>query len=182
MSLTAAGVLSSARAGSTIAVAVSSEVSRPRITSTSSITGTGLKKCMPITRSGRPVAAPSAVIEIEEVFEARIAPSGKSASARRNSSSFAAASSTIASIIRSAGPSSPAGSIRASTSAGSSAAPFAASFSRLARIPARPRSTAPGAESTSTTARPDAATTCAIPEPIWPAPTTRTVGKRTPGA
>ena len=42
-----------------IARAVSSEVSSPRITSTSFSTGTGLKKCMPITRSGRPVAAAS---------------------------------------------------------------------------------------------------------------------------
>ena len=42
-----------------IASAVSSEVSLPRTTSTSFSTGTGLKKCMPITRSGRAVAAAS---------------------------------------------------------------------------------------------------------------------------
>ena len=33
--------------------------------STSFMTGTGFMKCMPITRSGRPVAAASRVIEIE---------------------------------------------------------------------------------------------------------------------
>jgi predicted GNAT family N-acyltransferase len=40
------------------------------------------------------------------------------------------------------------------------------------------RSTAPGTESWSDTRLPDAATTCAIPPPIWPAPTTRTCSKR----
>jgi len=39
---------------------------------------------------------------------------------------------------------------------------------------AAPRSTAPGAASWSETVRPEAATTCAIPPPIWPAPTTST--------
>jgi hypothetical protein len=40
-----------------IAAAVSSEVWTARITSTSFSTGTGLKKCIPITRSGRCVTA-----------------------------------------------------------------------------------------------------------------------------
>ena len=98
-----AGSLPRSRASSTIAAAVSSEVWTARITSTSFSTGTGLKKCMPITRSGRAVTAASEVIGIELVFDARIAPSGRTPSARRKSSSFAAASSLIASIIRSAG-------------------------------------------------------------------------------
>ena len=42
------------------------------MTSTSFIIGTGLKKCIPITRSGRDVCAASLVIEMEEVFEARM--------------------------------------------------------------------------------------------------------------
>ena len=42
-----------ARRAATIAAAVSSDVCTARITSTSFSTGTGLKKCMPITRSGR---------------------------------------------------------------------------------------------------------------------------------
>ena len=37
------------------------------ISSTSAITGTGLKKCIPITRSGRPVTAASEPIGIELV-------------------------------------------------------------------------------------------------------------------
>jgi hypothetical protein len=42
------------------------------MTSTSFITGTGLKKCIPIILSGRLVNAPSLVMEMEEVFKARI--------------------------------------------------------------------------------------------------------------
>ena len=45
----------------------------PRMISTSCITGTGFMKCMPMTRSGRRVAAPSVVIEIDDVLLARIA-------------------------------------------------------------------------------------------------------------
>src|SRR5881397_1204850 len=85
-----------------IAAAVSSEVSRPRTISTSFSTGTGLKKCIPITLSGRRVAAASEPIGIEDVFDARTASGGSSASARRKISSLTAASSTTASIIRSA--------------------------------------------------------------------------------
>ena len=42
----------------------------PRMISTSFITGTGFMKCMPMNFSGRSVAAPSRVIEIDEVFDA----------------------------------------------------------------------------------------------------------------
>lgn len=41
-------------ATSTTTSRVASEVSSPRITSTSCMRGTGLKKCMPMKRSGRP--------------------------------------------------------------------------------------------------------------------------------
>ena len=44
----------------------------PRMTSTSVITGTGFMKCMPMTLSGRFVAAAIFVIEIDDVFEARM--------------------------------------------------------------------------------------------------------------
>jgi hypothetical protein len=67
-----------------IAAAVSSEVWTARITSTSFSTGTGLKKCIPITRSGRSVTAASDVIGIEDVFEARTR-LGQQPSARRKS-------------------------------------------------------------------------------------------------
>ena len=42
----------------------------PRISSTSSISGTGFMKWMPMKRSGRSVAAASRVIEIDEVLVA----------------------------------------------------------------------------------------------------------------
>ena len=110
------------------------------------MTGAGLKKCIPTTRSGRPVTAASDVIGIDDVFEARIASGGSVSSARRNTSSFTAASSTTASIIRSAAAIPSAGSTRASTSSGSGP-PFSASLPRLRRIVSRPRSTVPGAAS-----------------------------------
>ena len=45
----------------------------PRTTSTSAITGAGLKKCMPTMRSGCFSPAASAVIDSDEVLLARIA-------------------------------------------------------------------------------------------------------------
>ena len=145
-SFACAGTLPSSSASVVIAAAVSSEVWTARITSTSFSTGTGLKKCIPITRSGRPVTAASEVIGIEEVFDASTAPSGSSSSARRKRSSFTAASSITASIRRSAATRSSTALTRASTSSGSEP-PFSASFSRLFRIAASPRSVAPGAAS-----------------------------------
>ncbi len=54
---------------------VESDVGKPRTISTSFISGTGFMKCMPITRSGRPDAAASLVIEIDDVFDAKMASS-----------------------------------------------------------------------------------------------------------
>ena len=48
------------------------DLSLPRTTSTSFITGTGLKKCMPMTLSGRDVASASRVIEIDDFTEEEI--------------------------------------------------------------------------------------------------------------
>ena len=53
---------------------------------------------MPMTFSGRLVAAASDVIGIDDVFEARIASGGSVSSARRKIASLTAASSTTASI------------------------------------------------------------------------------------
>jgi hypothetical protein len=60
--------LAEALARASTAACVSSEVCRPRISSTSAISGTGLKKCMPMNLPARPVAAASWVIEIDEVL------------------------------------------------------------------------------------------------------------------
>ncbi len=51
---------------------VSSLVVSPRITSTSFINGTGLKKWSPANRSGRLVFAASSVMQSEEVLEQKI--------------------------------------------------------------------------------------------------------------
>jgi hypothetical protein len=98
---------------------------------------------MPITRSGRPVAAASEAIGIEDVLEASTASSGSVASARRKTSSLTPASSTTASTIKSAGTRSSTGEIRPNTSSGSGP-PFSASLARLSPIASNPRSTAPG--------------------------------------
>ena len=78
--LTTIGVLPSAFASATAASTVASSVRRPRISSTSAIIGTGLKKCMPMNFPGRDVAAASRVMEIDDVFVARITPGRASAS------------------------------------------------------------------------------------------------------
>ncbi len=77
----------------------SSELSTPRTTSTSGMTTAGLKKCMPTTEPGRPVAAPIRVIGIDDVFEARIASGASTITSSAAKSSFLRPSfSTIASM------------------------------------------------------------------------------------
>jgi len=59
---------------------VASLVCRPRTISTSAMTGTGLKKCIPMKRSGCDIAAASLVTEIEDVLDAMIVSARTSAS------------------------------------------------------------------------------------------------------
>ncbi len=66
------GVFPISFASSSTFLYVSSDVAIPRMTSTSVMTGTGFMKCIPITLSGRFVTAAILVIEIEDVFEARM--------------------------------------------------------------------------------------------------------------
>ena len=66
------GSLPSDRANSKTVSAVSSDVAIVRTTSTSFMTGTGLKKCSPAKRSARCVAADISVIVSEDVFEQKI--------------------------------------------------------------------------------------------------------------
>ena len=75
--LTVMGVLPNTAAMACTAAWVASLVCRPRIISTNAISGTGLKKCMPMQRSGRWVTAASLVMEIDEVLDA-ISTSGAS--------------------------------------------------------------------------------------------------------
>ena len=69
---TVIGDLPNASASAFTVSCVSSLVCRPRMISTSAIIGTGLKKCMPMKRSGRFVAAASLVMLMELVLVATI--------------------------------------------------------------------------------------------------------------
>ena len=75
-----------------------SSVCSARTTSTSGISGAGLKKCSPRQRSGRALPAAIAVIEIAEVLLASTARSSQMPSRAAKSSRLAPMSSTIASI------------------------------------------------------------------------------------
>ena len=98
-SFTSTGAFPNCTARSRTEVRVSSDVASPRITSTSFITGTGLKKCMPMTCSGRLVIAASFVIEIEDVFDARIT-SGRQMRSRSRKSSDLISNFSVAASIR----------------------------------------------------------------------------------
>ncbi len=155
-------------------------VSSDGTSSTSFSTGTGLKKCTPMTCSGRLVAMPSFMIGIDEVFDAKIA-SGSSTtlSSAVNTSvltcSFSATASTTR--LRSA---------KSATSVVNRIRSSAASRSDSDSLPLRtPRpsevairafaaSVAPRSTSAISTSRPARAHTSAIPEPISPDPTTPT--------
>ncbi len=175
-----AGVLPRSRARATIAAAVSSEVSSPRITSTSWRTGTGLKKCMPMTRSGRFVAAARLVIGMDDVFEARIAAGGNSSSARRKMPLLASGVLDDG-LDQEVGGNEVVDRLDAREHLRRVNVAFLGELREAPPIAPRPRSTAPGNASCSETRRPEAATTCAIPPPICPAPTTRTCSKSTSG-
>ena len=66
------GALPQAAAVAWIVAATALSVASPLTTSTSGITGAGLKKCMPTTREGWLKPAASAVIESDDVFDAMI--------------------------------------------------------------------------------------------------------------
>ncbi len=174
------GVLPHARLSSKIAAATSTSVCSPETTSTSFISGTGLKKCMPTSRPGRFSPLASAVIEIDDVFEARIARSSTIASSCRNSARLASRFSTIASITTpapAAWSSDAAAPIRAADRPSHRrrrACPWrrARRASRRAwRAPSRPR---PRGCRTAGPRGPAWAATCAMPAPMMPAPTTKT--------
>ncbi len=150
------GVLPQAPAVAAIVAATAGSVARPDTTSTSGISGTGLKKCMPTIRPGRSMPCASAVIDSDEVFEASMAPGSTSGSSCANSVRLAARSSTIASITRPATQASasvPTVTIRASAAAAASPAslPRATSLSKVAASDCFAASAAPKRASCSCT-------------------------------
>src|SRR6266542_3415899 len=148
-------------------------------TSTSFISGTGLKKCSPSTCPGRLVAAAIAVTLHDEVFEASSACGRQMASSLTKVSFLSAWFSVIASMTRSQ-------SLRSSSWVDplrrpsvcsltrSSILAFATSASRLLRRPASPLSRNAWFASITTVGNPACADTCAMPEPMSPQPMTPT--------
>src|SRR5216117_4309653 len=74
VSLAAIGSLPSEAAKAKARLNVSADVVTVRTTSTSAMSGTGLKKCSPTNRSARLVAPASSAIVRLEVLEAKIVP------------------------------------------------------------------------------------------------------------
>src|SRR6266496_2408747 len=79
----------------------SSAVEMVRTTSTSFITGAGLKKCRPTTSDGREVAAAQEITGSEDVVVASTAPGFSTSSSAPNTACFTARSSATASITSS---------------------------------------------------------------------------------
>ena len=101
-SRTTIGVLPIRLARATSVTTVASLVCSPRITSTSCMRSTGLKKCMPAKFSGRATALAMRVIEMVEVFEARMASGWQNRlRARGRACTLAASFSTMASMTTS---------------------------------------------------------------------------------
>jgi hypothetical protein len=105
----------------------SSDESSARTTSTSGISGAGLKKCIPTTRSGDDVAAAISVTDSADVFVASTAPRGRSLELGEERA-LRSSSSTIASITR---------------SQSRSAASRSSSSRRATRVPIRPACAGP---------------------------------------
>ena len=158
------------------------EVARPLTTSTSFITGAGLKKCSPATRSGFLTPAAIAVIEIDEVLLVNSVDGAQIAASCVNSAVLTSNRSEAASITKSASASAAkswAGCRRASSASACSDAslPRATRDARRPAIPSIARSTALGLISKIRTGCPAAAATSAMPAPMVPLPITATVAK-----
>ena len=154
-----------------------SPVCSAAITSSSRISGGGLKKCMPTTLSGRAAADASELTRIDEVLVASTADSPQISDSRPNSSRFSSIRSGAASITSSqpASASSEGARVRRSPAECACSAvqrPRSAPFSRPERTRSRPLSSASGSGSCSTVSSPARQPSCAIPAPIVPAPTT----------
>ena len=159
---------------------VASLVCSARITSTSTITGTGFIKCIPTKRSGRFVSAASVVTEIDDVLLAMMTSGGRISSASPSTGRLISIFSGTASTTKSAAAMaviSVTGCNRPRTVSFSASAilPFLISRSRFFLIVSIPRSRNRCSTSRKITLYPERANTCAMPFPIVPAPSTATV-------
>ncbi len=158
----------------------SAEVTTVRTTSTSFITGAGLKKCRPTTCSGRAVATAISVTLSDEVLVARMASGWQTRSSSAKIRCLRSRRSGTASITRSAerSASSPTAKVTRPSSASRSASaslPLATARSVEPVRWARPRSRAASEISTATTSMPLRAKTSTMPAPMVPSPTTPTL-------
>src|SRR3712207_2697274 len=154
-------------------------VTTVRTISTSFMTGAGLKKCIPTTRSGRPLVMASSVTDRLEVFVARIVSGGqmpcscertavlssvRSGTASTTSSTSARSSIEVVKVIRSR---------IASRSSAPRRPRSTARCVDFSTCP-RPRTRASPATSTAVTVSPARANTSTMPAPMVPRPTTPT--------
>lgn len=151
------------------------------------MTGTGLKKCKPITRSGRDVTVASLMTGTDDVFVANTTPSANgNASSRRNRSldlsdlrdSFDDEI-AVGEIGESGGPGQR---VHGLSCAAGSSTRLAALRSRPAITRDFPCASASGASSHTVTAAPVVAMTWAIPDPMIPHPITATRSKPAVGS
>src|SRR3989441_11326101 len=173
------GVLPTARTHSVAVATAASSVRIVRATSTSFISGTGLKKWSPRTWRGRVVAAARAVTLHDEVLVARIAWGGQIRSSFAKGSFLSCwfsvmASTTRAHPLRSSSRGVPPMRASAASFVAASSLPFAASPSKTSRSRLRPRLTSSALASTKSTGNPAWAATWAMPEPMRPQPMTPT--------
>ena len=155
---------------------VASVVCKPRTTSTSFITGTGLKKCRPINRPGSETHAASLVMETEDVLVLIRASSRTTLSTACRILTLTSAFSVAASTTRSAGARavvSVAAVTRLMAACLESAliCPFATSRPKPDPMRSIALLSAVSFTSIRITGNPQPAATCAMPVPIVPAPT-----------
>jgi hypothetical protein len=148
-------------------------------TSTSGSTGTGLKKCRPITRSGCVVTDASFMIGMDEVLLVSRQSGETIAPSVRNTVDFSVSSSTTASTTTSRSARSASSVVndsRASAASRSSSLNFPARTARPRDVASRSRADSAAASSTSrrSTSKPARAATSATPDPMMPPPTTPT--------
>ena len=179
LSATTTGTLPSLRTNSTSVAIVASSVDRPRTTSTSCMRWTGLKKCSPATRSEFGVAFASRVTDKAEVFDARMADGpSRSASWRKTSALHVFALDDCFDHQIGAGDWFPL--TRRCDVPEEGIARVARQRPLLTASRVRdsiffiPPATISSLMSFTTTGMPLSATSCAIPAPIVPAPTTAT--------
>src|ERR1700730_8266665 len=172
-------------------VAVDSLVSSDVTSSTSRMTGTGLKKCSPRTSSGRLVIIASRMMGIDDVLDARIVPGPVTASSCSKTTALTSKRSTTASITNSRSARSAIRvenfiRSRASARASGDSLPRSTALASDDSMGRRPAFRASCTASTTMTLRPARSDASAMPDPMSPQPTTptrsMTAGTSDPGA